>query len=67
MKKILVSIVILLVFVTSCAPGSDLEVTTPESTIELRSPDPTLNSVSRMMPAVSRASCKDSGMGSSLP
>jgi hypothetical protein len=40
MKKIFISIVILLVFVTSCAPGSDLEVTTPESTIELRSPGP---------------------------
>lgn len=46
MKKIRVSIVILLVFLTlplllaACAPGSDLEVTTPESTIELRSPGP---------------------------
>ena len=40
MKKILISIVLLLVVLTSCAPGSDLEVTTPESTIELRSPGP---------------------------
>ena len=40
MKKILISIMISLVLVTSCAPGSDLEVTTPESTIELRSPGP---------------------------
>ena len=40
MKKLLISVVILLVLVTSCAPGSDLEVTTPESTIELRSPGP---------------------------
>jgi hypothetical protein len=40
MKKILISIVIMLVLLTSCAPGSDLEVTTPESTIELRSPGP---------------------------
>ena len=40
MKKILVSIAIMLVFAASCAPGSDLEVTTPESTIELRSPGP---------------------------
>jgi hypothetical protein len=40
MKKILISIVIMLVLATSCAPGSDLEVTTPESTIELRSPGP---------------------------
>lgn len=45
MKKILISIVILLVVLTSCAPGSDLEVTTPETTIELRSPgaNPQLN------------------------
>jgi hypothetical protein len=46
MKKKLISIVIFLVLVTlplllaACAPGSDLEVTTPESTIELRSPGP---------------------------
>ena len=40
MKKILISIVILLVLATSCAPGSDLEVNTPNSTIELRSPGP---------------------------
>ncbi|HET6595649.1 MAG TPA: hypothetical protein VFG81_08505 [Anaerolineales bacterium] len=40
MKKLLISVVILLVLITSCAPGSDLEVTTPESTIELRSPGP---------------------------
>jgi len=45
MKKLLISTAILLVLVTSCAPGSDLEVTTPESTIELRSPgtNPQLN------------------------
>ena len=45
MKKTLISIVILLVLLTSCAPGSDLEVTTPETTIELRSPgaNPQLN------------------------
>ncbi len=40
MKKTLISIVILLLMVTACAPGSDLEVTTPESTVELRSPGP---------------------------
>ena len=44
MKKILISIVIMLVVLTlllaACAPGSDLEVTTPDSTIELRSPGP---------------------------
>jgi hypothetical protein len=44
MKNKLISIVISLVLGTilfaACAPGSDLEVTTPESTIELRSPGP---------------------------
>ena len=43
MKKTLISTMILLVLATllaACAPGSDLEVTTPESTIELRSPGP---------------------------
>ena len=44
MKKTLISTVILLVLLTmllaACAPGSDLEVTTPDSTIELRSPGP---------------------------
>lgn len=40
MKKILISLVMVLVLLTGCAPGSDLEVTTPESTIELRSPGP---------------------------
>ena len=40
MKKILISIVIMLVLARSCAPGSDLEVNTPNSTIELRSPGP---------------------------
>ena len=45
MMKKLVSIALLLVFLTGCAPGSDLEVTTPDSTIELRSPgaNPQLN------------------------
>lgn len=40
MKKIITPLVILLVLVTGCAPGSDLEVTTPQSTVELRSPGP---------------------------
>jgi hypothetical protein len=40
MKKTLVSFVILLVLLTACAPGSDLEVTTPDSTIVLKSPGP---------------------------
>jgi hypothetical protein len=43
MKRKLISIALLLILVTllaACAPGSDLEVTTPESTIELASPGP---------------------------
>ena len=40
MKKILLFLVTVLVFLAGCAPGSDLEVTTPETTIELRSPGP---------------------------
>jgi hypothetical protein len=46
MKKKLISLVIWLVLVTlplmlaACAPNSNLEVTTPESTVELRSPGP---------------------------
>lgn len=41
MKKNLVFIVLLLTLLSAaCAPGSDLEVTTPESTIELKSPGP---------------------------
>ena len=40
MKKTLISMGILLLMLAACAPGSDLEVTTPESTIELRSPGP---------------------------
>jgi hypothetical protein len=43
MKRKLISIALLFIVVTllaACAPGSDLEVTTPESTIELASPGP---------------------------
>lgn len=45
MLKKLILMTVLLVLVTGCAPGSDLEVTTPDSTIELRSPgaNPQLN------------------------
>ncbi len=48
MKKTIISMTILLVLaalLAACAPGSDLEVTTPESTVELRSPgtNPQLN------------------------
>ena len=40
MKKLLISIVILVVLVTGCAPGSSVEVNTPESTIQLTTPGP---------------------------
>src|SRR5574341_209625 len=40
MKKILFSVAILLVLLTSCAPGSNVEVNTPETTIRLTSPGP---------------------------
>jgi hypothetical protein len=44
MKKIHVSLLMLLVLLSlllaACAPGSDLEVSTPDSTVELRSPGP---------------------------
>ena len=40
MKKLLVSISILLALVTACAPGSDLEVTTPKTTFQLTTPGP---------------------------
>lgn len=40
MKKTLISFMIVLLMAAACAPGSDLQVTTPESTIELRSPGP---------------------------
>jgi hypothetical protein len=38
MKKILVAILIGLFLLTACGPDSDLEVTTPESTIRLSTP-----------------------------
>jgi hypothetical protein len=46
MKKNIISVAILLVLVTlllmlaACAPGSSVEVNTPESTVELTSPGP---------------------------
>ena len=40
MKKFAVLIVIAVVLLTSCGPGSDLEVTTPDSTIRLTTPSP---------------------------
>ena len=38
MKKLLVSILIGLVVLTACGPNSDLQVTTPESTVRLSTP-----------------------------
>jgi len=45
MKKLLVSITILLVLVTGCAPGTDIEVNVPDTTIQLTTPgaNPLLN------------------------
>ena len=45
MKKLLVSLAILLVLMTGCAPGTDLEVTVPDTTIQLTTPgaNPLLN------------------------
>jgi len=40
MNKLLVSIAILLVLVTGCAPGSSVEVNTPATSIQLTSPGP---------------------------
>lgn len=40
MKKILISLALLLFVLTGCAPGSEIEVNTPETTIELRAPGP---------------------------
>lgn len=45
MKKLLVSVAILLVIVTGCAPGTDIEVNVPDTTIQLTTPgaNPLLN------------------------
>ena len=40
MKKNLVLVTLLLVFVASCAPGSDIEVNVPATTLELTTPGP---------------------------
>ncbi len=40
MKKILISLAILLVLTTACSPGSSLQVKTPESTVQLTTPGP---------------------------
>jgi hypothetical protein len=40
MKKLLVLALLLLLPLTACGPGSDLEVTTPDSTIRLTTPGP---------------------------
>lgn len=38
MNKLLILIAIVLVFATGCAPGSSVEVNTPESTVQLTTP-----------------------------
>ena len=43
MKKLLIPILILVVLVTGCAPGSSVEVNTPETSIELTTPGPNPN------------------------
>lgn len=45
MMRHIVWVLILLIAMTSCGPGSDLQVTTPESTIRLTTPgvNPSLN------------------------
>jgi hypothetical protein len=40
MQKLLVSVAIVLVFVTGCAPGTDIEVNVPDTTIRLTTPGP---------------------------
>jgi hypothetical protein len=40
MRKSFVLIVILLALLTACGPGSELQVTTPDSTIRLTTPGP---------------------------
>ncbi len=40
MKKLLISMAILLVLMTACAPGTSLQVKTPESTVRLTTPGP---------------------------
>jgi hypothetical protein len=40
MKKLLVSAAILLILVTGCAPGSNIEVNVPDTTLKLTTPGP---------------------------
>lgn len=40
MKKILIFVVIMLVLLTGCAPGTDVEVEIPDSSIRLTTPGP---------------------------
>lgn len=40
MKKILVMFALTIVLVTACAPGTDIQVNTPDSTIQLTTPGP---------------------------
>jgi hypothetical protein len=40
MKKLIVLIALLLILVTACAPGSSVQVNTPESSVRLTTPGP---------------------------
>jgi hypothetical protein len=40
MKKLLVFVAVMLVLLTGCAPGTDVEVEVPDTTIRLTSPGP---------------------------
>ena len=40
MKKLLVSVAILLILVTGCAPGTNIEVNVPDTTLKLTTPGP---------------------------
>ena len=42
MKKLMVSLSIILVLLTACAPGASVQVTTPDSTMQLSAPGPNL-------------------------
>lgn len=40
MKKLLIPFVIIVILATGCAPGSSVEVNTPESSVQLTTPGP---------------------------
>lgn len=40
MKKLVISVTLVLLLVAACAPGTDIEIDTPQTTIELTTPGP---------------------------